>query len=284
MMPNHYREVGIKSVDFELTKEEIVKNLKGADTYVTTRFIVLRNGDQWAVVKIRKKRRAKLFPKILGLEILSLPEDTAYCENSDVDVHNRTLMARLASEHGKKALVVQGRFEHISFIMDEPVLTIRIIDVEPPDSRLVTLANEYINMFPLKRAVKLEPKLTDLAKLHSRIKTKNVMYPCRASRLGQAKNFFFLDESPELSRAEINDITLVGCPLSRRIFLSLYKSEPQFLDICPREETSGGQLTLTRCCKVEHPIVEGRTAVVNWGANIQDVAIALGKLVKLSEI
>jgi hypothetical protein len=76
----------------------------------------MRNKDAWAVAKVRKRKEPRLFPTIIGVEVVSLPGNSIYLERKDVDVHNKTLMARLASEHGSKAVIVKGRFEHVSFI------------------------------------------------------------------------------------------------------------------------------------------------------------------------
>jgi len=283
MMPDHYVEVNIKNVDFKLTKDEIVKHLRGADTYRTTKYILLRKGNEWAVVKVKKKREPRLFPKIVGIEVLSLPKKTVFCERKDIDVHNKTLMARVASSHKDKAVVVKGRFEHISFILDEPVLNIKILDVVPPASRLMILAEEVVRLSPLKRALNFVPKLINLTKLTSKVDTKNVLFPCRASELTSSKNCFFLDEHPKLSGEEIDDITLVGCRLSKNIFKSVYRKTPKLINMCPKDLIKGDSLTLGRCCMYEEPHVEGKTVFVPWGATTNDIHLALRKLVNLSD-
>lgn len=282
MMPEHYVEVNIRNADFELEKDEIVNRLKGTTAYRTTKYILLNNGKDWAVTKIRKKRTPKLFPKIVGVEVLSLPKNTVYREREDVDVHNKTLMARVASDHNDKAVVVKGRFEHISFILNEPVLNIQVVDIIPPQSRLVTLAEEVVQLSHLNKAVNFEHKITDITKLIPKTKTSNIIFPCRASDLTSSKKYYFLDDNPKLSDDVIEDITLIGCPLSKRIFKSLYRKEPKFTNICPLEMTTGKKLILTRCCMTEGAVLKGKTAIVPWGADIRDVSSALKKLTNLS--
>lgn len=283
MIPEHYVEVNLKNVDFDLTKDKIVSNLNGTGTYRTTKFIVMRNGDEWAVAKVRKKREPKLFPKIMGVNVLSLPENTVYLERKDVDVHNKTLMARLASDHKGKAIIVKGRFEHVSFILDEPVVKIKILDVVPPESRLMTLAEEVVRILPMKRALEFMPEYLDLTELVSNIDTEYIMFPCRASDLTSPKKHFFMDENPKLSGEEVKDMTLVGCRLSKNIFKSVYRRSTEFVDICPKDLLSEGELTLTRCCMYEEPHVEGKVAYVPWGATTYDIHSALKKLVKLAD-
>lgn len=283
MMPEHYVEVNIKNVDFELAKDEIVKRLNGSRTYRTTKYILLRKDNEWAVVKVRKKREPRLFPMIVGIEVLSLPEDTVFCKRKDIDVHNKTLMARVASSHKDKAVVVKGRFEHMSFILDEPVLNIKILDVVPPASRLMILAEEVVRLSPLKRALNFTLEIIDLAKLTSKVDTKNVLFPCRASELTSSKKCFFLDEHPKLSKEEIDDVTLVGCRLSKNIFKSVYRKTPKLINMCPKDLLKSSELTLTRCCMYEELRIEGKTAFVPWGATTNDIHLALKKLVNLSD-
>jgi hypothetical protein len=283
MIPEHYVEVNLKKVDFELTKDNIVGKLKGTGTYRTTKYIVLNNDNEWAVAKVRKRKEPRLFPTIIGINVLSLPENTVYIERKDVDVHNKTLMAGLASSHEGKAVIVKGRFEHVSFILDEPVLKIKILDVVPPESRLMTLAEEVVRISPMKKALNFVPEYIDLTKLISDIDTKYVVFPCRASELTSHKRHFFLDENPKLAEEELRNITLVGCRLSNNIFKSVYKRSPGFMDICPKDLISKDELTLTRCCMYEEPCVEGKVAYVPWGATTYDIHTALRKLVRLAD-
>jgi hypothetical protein len=283
MIPEHYVEVNLKKVDFKLTEANIVRNLKGTGTYRTTKYIIMRNDYDWAVAKVRKRREPRLFPTILGVEVISLPRNSVYLERKDVDVHNKTMMARLASDYGGKAVIVRGRFEHVSFIKDEPVLDIKIIDVVPPESRLMTLAEEVVQISPMKKALNFIPEYIDLTKLISKIDSKHVMFPCRASELTSQKKNFFMDENPKLSREELTDMTLVGCRLSMNIFKSIYKSSPGFVDTCPKDLLSKDELTLTRCCMYEEPHVEDRVAYVPWGATTYDIHTALRRLVRLPD-
>ena len=281
MIPHHYKEVSVKKVSFALEKGEIIKRLKGEKIYITTRYVILNNGSDRAVVKVRKTDTPQLFQRVLGVIVVSLPGNTVYCEDDSVDVHNKTMMARLASRHGNKAVVVKGRFEHISFIKDEPVLDIEVIDVEPPPSRLMILADEVLRIMPLKRAVRLVPKIADLSELVNGLDT-DVILPCRASGLKTSKRYHFLDERPDLSKDEIEELTLVGCGLSKRIFKSIYKVEPRLVNVCPKDKGREGTLTLTRCCMAEGPEIKGDIAVLPWGANVDEVAWAMKALVKRS--
>lgn len=283
MIPDHYVEVNLKNVDFELTGESIVRSLKGTGTYRTTKYIVMRKDDEWAVAKVRKRREPKLFPTIIGVEVVSLPGNTVYLERKDVEVHNKTMMARLASEHGSKAVVVKGRFEHVSFVKDETMVDIKVLDVVPPESRLMTLAEEVVRLSPMKKALNFVPEYIDLTRLVSKIDSKYIMFPCRASELTSKKEHFFMDENPELGGEVLKDLTLVGCRLSKNIFKSVYKRSPDSIDICPKDHLSEGELTLTRCCKYEEARVEGKVAYVPWGATTHDIHTALKKLVKMAD-
>ena len=278
MMPGHYREVGVKRVSFALTSDEIKRRLKGSKTYITTKYIVLHGEDGWAVAKVRKRRSPTLFCKVLGAEVISLPDNTVYCEKDDVDVHNKTMMARVAAQHEGKAVVVKGRFEHVSFIFKEPVLDIIIVDLVPPDSRLMQLADEVLRVIPFKRAVNLVPRMIDLEELGAKVRTGTVVFPCRASELESSKKVFFLDSVKDIPPEGLDDVTLVGCALSQRIFRSVFKREPANIGTCPKDFVPKDAPVLTRCCMAERPEVRGNAVVLPWGANADEVCFALRKL------
>jgi hypothetical protein len=147
----------------------------------------------------------------------------------------------------------------------------------------MTLAEEVVQVSPMKKALNFIPEYIDLTKLTSKIDSKYIMFPCRASELTSRKRHFFMDENPKLSGEELKHITLVGCRLSMNIFKSVYKRSPKFIDMCPKDLLSEDEPTLTRCCMYEEPHVEGKVAYVPWGATTYDVHAALRKLVGLAD-
>ncbi|MCL4552503.1 MAG: hypothetical protein M1305_02960, partial [Candidatus Marsarchaeota archaeon] len=98
MIPRHCREVSVKSVLFPITTQNIVPAIAGKSAYVNTNYIVLNNGPDWAVVRVRKAREQGLFQKIDALDIISMPADTMYLEKPEVDVQNASVMVSLAED------------------------------------------------------------------------------------------------------------------------------------------------------------------------------------------
>lgn len=110
MFPKHCREVGLKKVSFPLTKKQIIKKSIGKMVYTITNYLILTNGDNWAVTRVAKANGSGLFNRIKKVEIISLPKDTGYIEDSTVDVLNPSAMARIAErERGDRNPSRQGK-------------------------------------------------------------------------------------------------------------------------------------------------------------------------------
>jgi hypothetical protein len=85
----------------------------------------------------------------------------------------------------------------------------------------------------------------------------------------------FLDTRP----AERQDWLMIGCERSLQFHRHFYGDEPPRADLCPRRRVSADQLTLAKCCLLERGLeVDGRTAVVPWGSNLDEIRGALRSL------
>jgi hypothetical protein len=75
---------------------------------------------------------------------------------------------------------------------------------------------------------------------------------------------------------------LIGCERSRQFHEHFYLTESSRVDLCPKARAGAGQTgerVLTKCCLLERGIeVHGTTAVVPWGANLDEVRAALRAL------
>jgi hypothetical protein len=96
------------------------------------------------------------------------------------------------------------------------------------------------------------------------------------------KDSFYLDKKPEFLKEELEDISLVGCDLSLRIFKIIYGVEPEFFNFCPKKTALESQMKgpmLTKCCEVKegHELI-GKVAIVPWGATQKEVEDALNEL------
>jgi len=283
MFPEHCKDVSIKKVEFHLTEKEIQKNLVNKLAYKRTKFIILNNKDDWAVVKIKKPEVKNLFSKIQNVKIISMPGSTKYVEDGNIDVLSPTRMAEKAEELGKETLIVKGKFEHVSFIHKEkpiPVIVFEVVPPEPP--KLVELVKKVLYSGNINKPVKMIPKILNLCELEKHCKNQNILFPCYASELKSDKKTFYLDQRPKFSKEELQSVSLIGCDLSLRIFKTIYGFEPEFFNFCPKKRIIDMQLeqfTITKCCKIKkgHERI-GNVVVVPWGANLKEVEEALGDI------
>ncbi len=88
----------------------------------------------------------------------------------------------------------------------------------------------------------------------------------------------FLDTHPPYHE----DWLLIGCERSRQFHEHFYLTEPSRVDLCPKARVVAGpdgDRVLTKCCLLERGVeVDGATAVVPWGANLDEVRAALRAL------
>jgi hypothetical protein len=197
------------------------------------------------------------------LRVLARPDEVAFVVDPSVDTGNATQMARVARA---RVTVVQGRFEHVNFIVEPAPLVIRVVEVVPPEPpKLLEMARAVLDYDEDLPPVELEFEPIDLRDLDGD------MYPCRCSGLEGE----FLDAGPPEPAQ-----TLVGCERSRQIHHALYGVEPaRRIDFCPRAVASPDGPTLMKCCLHERGIRrEDATMVVPWGASLEEVREALREL------
>ena len=215
----HCKDVSMHDVDIPLDREHISELMRGWTAYVRTDDLVLRNGDSYAVVRLVKSQEPGLFRKVVDFEILSLPEETVYVEEPDMDVLNTPALAALQARHPGKAVVVRGMFSHINFIKDiEPQRLMVVDNVPPSPAKLGVLVDVALGSGFVDHPIVKEERIIDMAEKVSEVRTGAVMFPCRVSNLHADIPFCFLDDAPE----DPGDVTLIGCHLSQRIFRSLY--------------------------------------------------------------
>ena len=86
----------------------------------------------------------------------------------------------------------------------------------------------------------------------------------------------YLDTRP----AERADWLLIGCERSLQFHRHFYGDEPPRVDLCPRRRCEGAAgRDADKCCLLERGLeVDEDTAVVPWGANLDEVREGLRKL------
>lgn len=286
MIPRRCREVSVRRVSFPLTEDAITKKALGKPAYTASNYVVLNNGRDWAVAKIEKAEGQELFREIKEVKVISLPNNTAYVEDANVNVLNPSAMAKIAEEIGKETVIVRGKFEHVSFVHKETPTPLVVFDVAPPNPpKLVELVGLALGTGRIWKPVKIVPRLVNLNRLARARKTRCAMFPCYASGLKCGKNALYLDQAPDVSKLGVDSITLVGCELSLRTFTTLYGEEPAFIDICPKKkiaESDVGESCISRCCAIDEGFErEENAAYVPWGATVGEVEEAIIDLLGL---
>ena len=253
--------------------------------YRRTEFIVAAAGSRHAVVQVeRAPGDGGVLVGVRDVRVVAGPEDVAFVEDASVDTGNATQMARAALASGRTArvYVVQGRFEHVNFIVEPSPAAVRVVEVVPPEPpKLLQMARAVVDFDEDLPPVELAFEPIDLRDLAAAHPADHYLFPCRCSGLDAGVPVDFLDAGPP----EATAWTLVGCERSRQIHVALYGSEPHArVDFCPRQAAGGDGPTLIKCCLRERGIERvGSTTVVPWGATLEEVRQALRGLTGVAE-
>jgi hypothetical protein len=244
--------------------------LIGRPVYRRTEFIVAVRDCERAVVQVEHDVGDDIVAPVRDIRVLAGPDEVAFVADPGVDIGNAGQMARAAAPAGARVTVVQGRYEHVNFIVDPAPVHVRVVEVIPPEPpKLLEMARAVLDYDEDLPPVALDFEPIDLRELAD----GPVMYPCRCSGLEGE----FLDAGPP----GLGDWTLVGCERSRQIHVALYGAEPRArVDFCPAALTPGDGPTLLKCCLHERGIERaGERMVVPWGATLEEVRAALRDLV-----
>jgi hypothetical protein len=244
--------------------------LVGRRVYRRTEFIVAVRDCERAVVQVAHDVGDEIVAPVRDIRVLAGPDEVAFVADPEVDTGNASQMARAAARAGARVTVVQGRYEHVNFIVEPDPVHVRVVEVVPPEPpKLLEMARAVVDYDEDLPPVALDFEAIDLRALGS----GHVMYPCRCSGLEGE----FLDAGPP----ELGDWTLVGCERSRQIHVALYGAEPRArVDFCPAALAHDAGPTLLKCCLHERGIERaGERMIVPWGATLEEVREALRELV-----
>jgi hypothetical protein len=278
LVADAYRGVAVTSFDGRLDQSELERHFVGREAYRRTRFIVVRNRDETAIVEVRKESDGPLFARISSLRLLAGPADCAYVEDPEVDTAVPTALANTARTRapGKRGVVVQGRYGHVSFIVDPRPLRVTVREASPPyPAKLVDQARRVLELAEDLPPIELVPDVMDLTHLADRTDGAGVLLPCRGGGVTvDGASVDYLDERPAR-----RPWTLIGCERSQQIHEWFYGERAPQVDICPRNRTGGEGAVLAKCCLLETRIETDDTqVVVPWGASLAQVAEALTAL------
>jgi hypothetical protein len=284
VVPGQYRRVSVATVDGPLAATRLTEHFLGREAYRHTRFIVARAGRDTALVRVAKADEGPLFSPITSVEVLALPDECVFVVAPDVDTGIPSALGQVAAGQTARCVVVEGRYHHVSFILDPAPIRIRVGDVVPPrPAKLFDQARRVLELAEDLPPIELVADVVDLADLAAAHPSERYLVPCRGSGFGvdAPATVAYLDERPPQA-----DWTLLGCERSRGIHEWFYGERPKdAVELCPRRLfPADGRPLLTKCCLLEDSIADqGITVAVPWGASLEQVKQALAAIAKAAE-
>lgn len=290
VVPTRYRQVALATDLESLEPDWLWSHFVGREAYMRTRFIVARKGEGTALIEVVRSQNSDLFSPIIDLRVLADAKRCRYVHSDWADAGVPSHLAAVAAEHpGVDCVVIEGRYSHVSFILNPKPLKLYVLDIVPPfPSKLLDQVTRVLDLAENLQPVVVVPVLIDSRDELKRAchpVPKRVLVPCRGSGVEIAgSTVSYLDERPEQG-----DWTLLGCERSHQIHTWFYGKPPATVDICPKRflgqiNAHDGAL-LTRCCLLQEGIEAGDDAMfVPWGASLEEVREAIEHLVEKARI
>src|SRR3984893_7328244 len=280
-VPLPYRGVSVQTYNGSMTEHEIANCFLGRETYRRTEFIVLRSSDgKSAVIAVDASNREDLFAPIVHVEVLALPDNCSYLRDPHTDCANPSALAALAVKHDigeNRALICEGKYDHVNFIHHPCPLVLKVVEVAPPEPpKLFDLVCHVLSYAILPPIIPVLERI-ELKDLVRGVAAPAFLVPCRSGGLDDLGTpVYYLDERP----AERHDWTLIGCERSLQFHRHYYGDEPPRVEICPRLIAgSRNEPTILKCCLWEFDIErQGNVMIVPWGANLSMIERALREL------
>ena len=72
----HCKDISYKEVDFPLTESGIAEGMKDWMIYRRSEYLVLKNGTDLAVLRLKLSDSDDLIKSLISFEIVSMPDDT----------------------------------------------------------------------------------------------------------------------------------------------------------------------------------------------------------------
>jgi len=284
-VPSAYRGVAMSHLDFPLTEQSLIEHFLGLESYRRTRFIVARGpGEDVALLHVSRDDHDSLFAPITAVDILATPAETAYVVDPQADTAIPSSLAAVAVREAPhaKAVIVQGKYEHVSFILNPDPIRLTVLEVVPPrPAKLADQVQRLLDVAEDLAPMVVDVQALDLESLARDNPADSYLLPCRGSDATvPGADVAYLDERPP--RAEW---LLLGCDRSRQIHEWFYADVPPTVDICPRKvSVVEGGAVLAKCCLLESTIeVDEDKVVVPWGASMAQVKEALALVARARE-
>ncbi len=272
-----YRGLSVQEVDVALTEQSLLAFLIGREVYRRSEYLVLRHGEETALVAVRKESEAPLFSPVIEARVLAGPEQVVSIEAPETDAGNATALARVALAHTQPdavAYVVTGRYEHVNFIWRPAPVRVRVTEVVPPTPpKLLAMAEQVVAFDEDLPPIELVLEAVDIPELAAAHPASSYLLPCRGAGTELGAPVSYLDTRP----ADRADWLMIGCERSLQFHRHFYGDEPPRVDLCPRRRTASlDDPTLAKCCLLERGVeYEGTRAVVPWGSNLDEIRAAL---------
>jgi hypothetical protein len=300
VVPGRYRGVAVARAPLPYDEETLRQRFLGREAYRKTRFLVVRppGAEAGGPVALLAVTRAgspdseELFSPIVDVALLAGPDDCVLVHRPDVDTAVPSLLAAAARDvPGARAVVVQGLYEHVNFILEPRPLPVVVREVVPPrPAKLADQARRVLEVSEDLPPIALDARTVDLAALARAHPAEHYLLPCRGGG-GEVPGatVSYLDERPPEG-----DWTLLGCERSRQIHRWFYGREAPGADTCPLAAVTaaGPGAVLTKCCLQQEELAEGTTAgpdgttrwvSVPWGSSLEHVREALRRLARREE-
>lgn len=285
LVPGRYRGVSVAALppDVGLDEAALRAYFTGRDAYRRTRFVVARSGARTAVLHVTKADGDALFSPVVDVALLAGPDECAVVHDPEVDTAIPSALAAAAARApGARAVVVQGRYEHVNFILDARPLRVVVREVVPPEpAKLHDQARRILDVTEDLPPMELVSEPTDLGALAAAHPAEHFLLPCRGSGAHvEGAAVSYLDEHPPKA-----DWTLLGCTRSQQIHAWFYGEDAPVLDFCPRRAPGPRPAALlTKCClQEEHTETGPGWASVPWGSSLDHVREALHALAAQQE-
>ena len=285
VVPSAYRGIAVVTIDQPITEAFLIQHFVGREIYRRTRFLVVHgSNNSVALIRVDRVDDEPLFSQVREIEILAMPDECTYLKAPSVDTAIPSNLARIAVEQapGYKAVIIEGLYSHVNFIVNAAPLYLRVTEVTPPfPAKLFDQVQRLLAVAENLPPIIAELDAVTFDQLVSTARSTNYLLPCRGSYVTiPGATTHYLDERPPRE-----DWTLIGCDRSLQIHEWFYGDTPASVSICPRKRTDMIEgPTLVKCCLLENGItLEGGRVVVPWGATLADVNEALGEIAKFWE-
>jgi hypothetical protein len=287
-VPDRYRAVSVTDVTVPLELDPLRALLTSRPVYRRTEYMVVRNAGSVAVVRVSKSTSEPLFCDVDDVELLAGPGETVYLHRPELDTGVPSALVKAAQDvPDARCVVVEGRYGHVSFVLDPTPLRLHVLDVVPPwPAKLLDQVGRVLDTAEDLPDTLVLGHVVELADLLPRKQAAHYLFPCRGGGMDvPGSTVDYLDEVPPA-----RDWVQLGCARSRQIHDYFYADSPghhvTHVDTCPRVlaravEVGAGEALLTKCCLLEeHVETDGPVVVVPWGASFGELRQGLAAAVE----